>query len=423
MIIDVFMDGINITNHENISKTSPINNSIIHNNNKLILENNNKMNDKNSLSFLNDPQKKLLLITANEILHINKSPHNKIIFVYSAPKVGSTSIVSSLRLFGNNHFCIIHIHDEEMLRVLGNIQGVTINEIISFNRFLGKEVYVIDVFRCPIERKISAYFEKVGAYHFNNYDEIVNKYNIKKVINRFNKIFPHIGNGDHFIEKYDIPIPERFDWDNKYVTVNHNGIQYIKLRLRDSEFWGDILTKILGIKICIVKDYETSKKPIKDLYLKFKSNYKIPKNLLDEIMSNSYINYFFSPNEKEEYYSRWIKKSCDNFISYNEEQYKMYEDLTLENSHIDFIQTEHYMDEGCGCKACSLKRTLIVSKILSGIEVNDRIVHDIAKRDLLKNRIYKMNIINRRNSLINRGNGAKDFGSDMKNVVKGKIKF
>jgi hypothetical protein len=370
---------------------------------------------------MDNPEKKILLATVNEILHIDKSPYNKIVFVYSAPKVGSTSIVSSLRLFGINQFCVFHIHDEEMLRVIGNIDGVTINEIILFNKFIGKEVYVIDVFRCPIERKISAYFEKVGVYHFNNSDQEVNKYNVKKIINRFNKIFPHLANGDHFLDKYNIPVAGNFDWNNKYLQVNHNGVNYIKLRLRDSDMWGDILTKILGTKICIVKDYETSKKTIKDLYTKFKEAYKIPKNLLDDTINSPYINYFFSPSEKEEYYSKWLKKSCDNIIPYNKEQYKMYEDLTMENSHLDFVQFNHYMDEGCRCKACSIKRKIIVSKILCGIDVNDRVVHDIAKQEFLKNKLDKMNIAN--HTLISNKITTKDFAINMKNVVSGKIKY
>ena len=418
------MEGININNHECIIRDKIIETTNNEKKNAVTRQETKNINEGSEFDFLNDPQKKMLLITANEILHIDKSPCNKIIFVYSAPKVGSTSIVSSLRLFGINQFCVIHIHDEEMLRVIGNISGITINEIILFNKFLGKEVYVIDVFRCPIERKISTYFEKVGVYHFNNYDQIVNKYNIKRVINRFNKIFPHIGNGDHFLDKYNIPIPEKFDWNNKYLQINHNGINYIKLRLRDSDIWGSILTKLLGTKICIVKDYETSKKNIKDLYAKFKTNYKIPKNLLDDVINSSYINYFFSPNEKNEYYVKWLHKSCDNFISYTKEQYKMYEDLTLENSHIDFIQRYHYMDEGCTCKACSIKRKIVASKVLSGIEVNEKIIHDIAKNELLKNRIDKMNIVN--HSLLhknNRLNGKKEFGNNMKDVVNGKIKY
>ena len=52
-----------------------------------------------------------MLNQINETLSINKNPNKKLIFVYSAPKVGSTSIVSSLRIFGSAMFNNIHIHD------------------------------------------------------------------------------------------------------------------------------------------------------------------------------------------------------------------------------------------------------------------------------------------------------------------------
>ena len=141
-------------------------------------------------AFVRNPEKLNQLNKINEQLNINKYPNKKLIFVYTPPKVGSTSIVSSLRIFGSAMFNIVHIHDEEMLKVLGNISGVTVNEIIQFNKHLGRDVYVIDVYRSPVERKISAYFEKVGVYHFNTSDTNINTYNINKIVNRFNKIFP-----------------------------------------------------------------------------------------------------------------------------------------------------------------------------------------------------------------------------------------
>ena len=58
---------------------------------------------------------------ANKILNINKQ---KVVFVYSAPKVGSTSVVSSLRLFCIDKMDIIHVHDEEMLKILCDTHGV-----------------------------------------------------------------------------------------------------------------------------------------------------------------------------------------------------------------------------------------------------------------------------------------------------------
>ena len=53
----------------------------------------------NIFDFINCPEKIKILNTLNEVLNIHKSQNKNLIFIYSAPKVGSTSIVSSLRIF------------------------------------------------------------------------------------------------------------------------------------------------------------------------------------------------------------------------------------------------------------------------------------------------------------------------------------
>jgi hypothetical protein len=368
-----------------------------------------------------------LLSKANDALHINKYPLKKIIFVYSGPKVGSTSIVSSLRIFATNKFTIIHIHDEEMLKVLGHIDGITVNEIILYNKYLGKDVYVIDIYRSPIERKISAYFEKIGAYHFNNTDTNVNKYSVKRIINRFNKVLPHLANGDHFIDKYNIPIPEQFNFIKKYLLVEHNGIKYIKLRLKDTSCWNNILTTLLGTKIYVVKDYESTNKPIKDLYLVFKSTYRIPKNLLHNIMQCKYLKYFYSADEQAAYFNQWNRLSTTDFTSYTDDHFKMYEELSLENAHIDCIQLNHYLDEGCHCNACNLKRSEVAKKIASGsqLTIYDHIRHDEAKNQLLAKRVIRANKINTAMKSLpqSQQKRGKDFKQDMNNIVAGKTRY
>jgi hypothetical protein len=370
--------------------------------------------------FFISPEKLPLLNQINERLNINKNPNKKLIFVYTPPKVGSTSIVSSLRIFGSEMFNIIHIHDEEMLRIFTNISDITVNEIIQFNKHLGRDIYVIDVYRSPIERKISAYFEKVGVYHFNTSDKNVNNYDITKIINRFNKIFPHIANGDHYMDIYNIPLIQTFDFQNKYLLQEHNGIKYIKLRLNDSNYWSDILTNIFGKKICAIKDYESTNKPIKDIYKRFKDNYKIPSNFLSEIINCRYLNYYYSPTEIQEYVNNWSKKATDFFISYTENEYRMYEELTLENAHLDYIQVNHYIDEGCLCKACFIKRKQLAIQIINGQQVTERIIHSEAKNELIVKRVEKANYINTHNASIQpiiRG-GRKNFNSEMNNIVR-----
>ena len=371
----------------------------------------------NVFEFINNSDKIKALTNINNQLKINTTSHNRLVFVYSCPKVGSTSIVSSLRIFGLDKVDVIHIHNEDMLRMLCNTQDVTINELILFNKYLGKNVYVINIYRSPIEKKISTFFEKISTYHFNATDENVNTYDVSKVIKRFNNIFSYIGIGDHFIDKYEIKTPDKFDYNNAYLLVKENDITYISLRLKDSTMWGDILTRIFGFKICIIKDYESTNKPIKNLYNLFKLHYRIPKKLLDGVMECKYFNYYYSNDEIHQYYNEWLLKSTDIIQSYSPEQYIIYEDITRDNCRVDYIQSDHYIDEGCNCKACNIKRAGIAHKIIQNIPINERIVHTEAKTELIKNRVIHVNRINEAIKNMPNKTRGKDFRKQMSSVV------
>ncbi len=198
---------------------------------------------------------------------------NNYIFVYTPPKVGSTTLVTSLRVSLGKSYNTIHIHDETMLSVLTGINDVKINDIIRFLSNQGKNIYVIDVYRTPLERKMSEFFEKISAYHFNNTSENISKYSIKRISDRFNKLFPHIENGDHYFNNYNISEPIPFDFEKKYTIQVINNIKYIKLRLCDSDLWANILSNIFQSDIVIIHDYKTEDKGIGSLYNKFKSEY------------------------------------------------------------------------------------------------------------------------------------------------------
>jgi hypothetical protein len=367
--------------------------------------------------FINDPDKKRSLISVNNILNIDKS--KKLVFIYTLPKVGSTSLVSSLRLFASKILTVLHIHDEIMLKVLTHIDNISIKEIILYNKYLGKEVYVINVFRSPIERKISSFFEKISTYHFNNNETEVNTYNINKIIVRFNNIFPWIGgNGDNLIDNYGINIPEHFDYVNKYLLLKENDITYISLRLCDSAEWGKILTNIFKIQIHVIRDYESSKKTISDLYCRFKLTYRIPINLLNDIIKDKYFCYYYSPDELTNYYNEWVSKSMEEKPSYTLEQYNLYNQISIENMHLDIIQTEHYFDEGCVCKACFMKRKKVIRKILNdpnSINESDKIVHSGAKSELIENKIIKASKLNA--IIADATTNGKKFKNNMTSIV------
>jgi hypothetical protein len=329
-----------------------------------------------------------------------KNKNNNYIFIYTPPKVGSTTLVSSLRICLGKKYNIIHIHDEVMLSVLSGIKNVTINELIQYISNMNKNVWIIDVYRLPIERKMSEFFEKISSFHFNNTENNVKQYDIKRVMNRFNELFPHLSNTEHYFDKYDIENPIEFDFIKKYTMEEQNGIKYIKLRLMDSEIWSDILSELLKEKIFIVKDYQTSDKKIYGLYEKFKKEYKLPINFFEEIKNCKYFNFYLSEEERKNYISLWEPKVINEvFVPFTNSEYQLYIKITLENQIYDSIQYEHYIDNGCFCKACSLKRKNIYFRLLKKEVIIEKIIHNDAVKEL----------VDKRKELINKEKRGVDF--------------
>ena len=339
------------------------------------------------------------------------------VFIYTPPKVGSTTLVSSLRISLGNSFNIIHIHDDIMLNVLTGINNVTINEIINYIAQKGKNVYVIDVYRTPIERKMSEYFEKLAPYHFNNSEENINKYSVKRLTDRFNKLFPHLGMGDHYFEKYDIANPTHFDFEKKYTLQILNNIKYIKLRLHDSNMWGQILSSIFQQDIVLISDYQTTNKSVGELYKRFKDEYKIPSNYLELVKDCKYFNFYFSEEERKQYICNWENKIHCDFTPYSRDEYKFYVNLYLENQYINDIQAEHYIDNGCLCMHCTKMRKNIFIRAKNGETHFEKITHQDAVN---KGLTQKMNIINKikmiNKSISNNSKQNSKFGIKFHNL-------
>jgi len=346
--------------------------------------------------------------TANKSLSIcddlNIEKNRNIIFVYCPPKVGSTSLVSSIRLYAANKFTVIHVHNEMMISILCGIKNITINEIIQYNKSLGKNVYVIDIYRSPIEQKMSLYFEEIATIHFNTTEEHINKMNAQCLITRFNNIFPHIETGDHFKNMYNIGydyVAEPFDFNKKYILKDVNGIKYIKLRLKDSSTdWSRILKELLNIDIVIVKDYETDQKIIKEAFSIFKSDYLIPSNFFEIIKNTDTLKYYYSEEERTEYMSNWFNKQTSIHQSYNDQEYALYRTISNENIGYNVLQSNHYMDTGCTCRACTYKRKCIIHKLNKGEQNTEKIIHEVVKAEYLQN--VKIPNFNRKIQKINR---------------------
>jgi len=349
-----------------------------------------------------------------------KTDLNNFIFIYTPPKVGSTTLVTSLRISLGNSYNIIHIHDDLMLNVLTGINNVSINDLINYISRKGKNVHVIDVYREPIERKMSEFFEKISCYHFNNSEENINNYKISRVTDRFNRLFPHLANEEHYFDKYNIKNPITFNFQKKYTVQVINGIQYVKLRLMDSKEWGRILSEILHNDIVLINDYRTEQKGFAKLYSKFKKEYCLPVNYLELIKKCKYFNFYFSEQERNNYLQRWQKNICKDIIPYSYDEYKFYITICLENQVYDDIQLDHYLDCGCKCKCCSLKRQEIFFKAKRGETVTEKIRHvEAVKENITKKNQNVVKFVKKLNEIakLNKTPKSNTLSSLLTNIV------
>jgi hypothetical protein len=349
-----------------------------------------------------------IINATDRLFNKNSNISNNYIFIYTPPKVGSTTLVTSLRVSLGKSFNTIHIHDEVMLSVLTGINDVNINDIINYLANNGKNVYVIDVYRTPIERKMSEFFEKLSSYHFNNTEDNISQYSIRRIFDRFNKLFPHLENGDHYLDKYNITEPVPFDFEKKYTVQVINNIKYIKLRLCDSHIWGSILSTILQTDIVLISDYKTETKSIGELYKKFKNEYKLPVNYYENIKTCKYFNYYYNEEERNNYLSTWNNNLEEECVPYTSVEFDFYMNLCLENQYINDIQIDHYIDNGCFCDLCKNKRRDIFFRAKNGEKIFQKIIHDNVVFEEKQNIIKRgIEIINKKIEILNKKRANK----------------
>lgn len=295
-----------------------------------------------------------------------KSLYRNLIILYCPEKVGSTSIASSIRIFASDEFIVFHTHDDKIADIVNQGQIIRVKDLIMNNKILNpytnefRKIYLIDIFRTPIERKISAFFQKISEIHFNNSEINICNYPIEKIIKRFNDLFVNIKEIDYFNEFYNCQKIDKFDFENKYIIQEHDNVFYVKLRLNDSNLWGDILSKILNTKIIILKDYETINKNIGQLYKKFINEYKLPYNYYKLIENDLQLNTYLNEDEKKIYLIDWFKKISHPHIAFTNLEYEFYLKISNENKFYCANSSNlHYCDDGCVCDECVNKRNIL----------------------------------------------------------------
>lgn len=311
-----------------------------------------------------------------------KNVYRDLIILYCPEKVGSSSIASSIRISAAEKFMVFHTHVDVVAEIINPCIKIRVADLLNNNKILNpytneyRKIYVIDIFRTPIERKISYFFQKISDIHFNNLESNICGYPIEKIFKRFNDLFVHLNEIDYFNSFYGCEKIDKFDFESKYIIKEKDNVVYIKLRLQDSQFWGEILSNILKTKIHIIHDYKTSSKNIGELYNKFINEYKLPYNFYQLMADNPILDIYLTKQEKKNYLKKWIGKVCETHIPFTTLEYQIYKKISEENKfYCSNTANLHYGDDGCLCHNCSEKRKIVQYNIENNIQQDIKIRH------------------------------------------------
>jgi len=229
---------------------------------------------------------------------ITKFDYNLDVFVYCCGKAGSSTLYKTLM---NNNFKCIHTHSSDYYinhTCFAKFEPDVFNLIQECSR--DKNIYIIDSYRTPIERRLSSFFQ-----HLTN-EEL--EYTYDKIENMIDHVIYEIEDYtsiNEVLDHFDLPRFSTFDFNKKYNLLKYKNINFIKLRFQDINEWEHILTDIFKKPIKIHKENISDSKIYSNLYKEIKNKYKIPEYMIDYIKNDTESKIYLSEEEFNNYINYW----------------------------------------------------------------------------------------------------------------------
>lgn len=207
----------------------------------------------------------------------------KSILVLSIGKTGSSSLILSLNA-NNIHAYQAHTlwnYPQSKLFISGLNDNKPVMELAyrikiliwrNYIKLTGKKIIVI--FRWPVMRDLSAFFEQLEQH----YD--TSKFNTDELFELFRIKGPHSSHKNWFLEnlhkQFGLTYEDVHMKDCDYRIVNKSKLTFLFLKFEEIKAWENALEKFLNLKIEMHQKNLTREKP-------YSQNYKILKRRLLEV--------------------------------------------------------------------------------------------------------------------------------------------
>ena len=210
-------------------------------------------------------------------------------------KCGSTTLRTT---FTQNGYKCIKAHDKACFKRQFKYDGLL--DLIKRSS-ANKQLFIIDSYRTPIERKISSFFENIHI-HVPNYK---NK-SIQELIDIFNtehlNVIEEYHSIDPIMEECGVELFDTFDFERKYVIKKKGNLIFIKLLYSNMNNWGENLSEIFNKEITMYSGNKSENKEYYSIYNKFKQMYRTKKSYIDNILKNDQQFRIFNTPEQQDIY-------------------------------------------------------------------------------------------------------------------------
>jgi hypothetical protein len=230
------------------------------------------------------------------------------IFVYCSGKCGSTTLSSTL----SQYYKTLHVHYNEEFYITSQQKVFTIFDVIKCSATSQDQIYIIDSYRNPIERKIASFFHNINI-HIPDYRQ----YELKNLVETFNnnylKHLEEYHSIDEIMTHFNLPLFETFDFEKKYNLLVYKNINFIKLRFCDINNWPKILENIFNRNIILKNENISENKDYAIIYNNFKKIYNVPNVYYNlQLPEDKYFKIYNTEEEQKKYFEKWKESLLPN---------------------------------------------------------------------------------------------------------------
>jgi hypothetical protein len=197
------------------------------------------------------------------------------VIIYAGGKTGGSTLHNTF--LHDWKFCRpIHLHQNKFFKdaqLIGNKPFKQTDNPKSIFDLVKEEAYFIDVYRNPIDRKISSYFQNLE--HNRREFEVPNNLTIDEEVDYFQMhIFHNIENYESMSEVMKhYRVNDAMEYKGDYWIKRRDKFTFIKLKFDKISKWNQILSDIFGREIEIKNANLSSEKEYYPEYITFKKIY------------------------------------------------------------------------------------------------------------------------------------------------------